>query len=455
MQADYLDIADDGTIIRGNGVESGGDAFVQFGHDVPIGVPVYVRNLVVRRDAGACAYKGQDGRCYLVSRTGAVSVRGDVYGDEAVAFTPDGRLVFVASQTHYNFGGVTMPLPPHRVGTSQGIIDVRDDGSILWTDDQFSTPRDLRTFGGVEFVKYRTIGPWTFGLSQVGCARFNAVTLQLSVAPQANRTSWTLRGAVVNDVLMVVSSQPGLVLGPDDWTPYVPAPAPVPVPVPPVVPVPEVPIVSTMMLPADVHATFAAVAEKFPHTGDDNSRREAVRRAVETLRARHGPGWVCKSEHGGDWRTASKDAIGYVPFGTMHGVQAQMFIWDMVNGTTRKVEAPHLSEPKRPAYALVPDAADWLATSTPQPPPVVVPPPVVAPPVTPPAQPAPDLTAVLEKLDALMDEMAQHRLDMAGMEVALRNEILALTPPGYKGTAKGGWPLGTVSITLTPEATKP
>jgi hypothetical protein len=445
MRDDYLAIADDGTIVRGNGVESGGDAFVRFGHDVPIGVPAHVRNPVVRRDAKALAFKGQNGTCYLVSRSGHVEPQGPVYGDEAVAFTPDGRLVFITSQTHYIFGGVPMPLPAHRVGTSQGIIDVRDDGSIIWTDDQFSTPRDLRTFGGVEFVKYRTIGPWTFGLSQVGCARFNAVTLQLSVAPQANRTSWMLRGAVVNDVLMVVSSQPGLVLGPDDWTPYVPAPvpAPVPVPVPPValVPAPEVPVPEpTPDFVLAMRARVLATPPPAPH--------QARAWIVDIIRAVGDPRWGVHQNPGLPDGTGAQDilALNIPAHGKPHQIFDVVADEDGASGSPRVVWQD-VTTTMREGGRFVP-----VLTSQPVPQPT----PAVPPPTPPtPGQPSVDITAVLEKLDALMDEMAQHRLDMAGMEVALRNEILALTPPGYKGTAKGGWPLGTVSITLTPEATKP
>src|SRR5690606_2774880 len=101
-----------------------------------------------------------------------------------------------------------------------------------------------------------------------------------------------------------------------------------------------------MRMPDDVHATIVAVVKKFPHVGDDAARRIAMRKVVETVRARHGERWVWKSEHPTGYSHASKDAIAYVPAGVIeHGQEMPMFIWDMINGTSLQPNPAHDSEP--------------------------------------------------------------------------------------------------------------
>lgn len=135
-------------------------------------------------------------------------------------------------------------------------------------------------------------------------------------------------------------------------------------------PPPPPPAQRTMMMPADVHATFSAVVEKFPHVGDDDARRAAMRKAVETIRARHGERWATKTEHATGWESAAKDAIVFVPEGPMvEGAKTKLFIWDMIDGATRKPKAAHESEALREAFLLVPEAHDWLAGEEPPPPP--------------------------------------------------------------------------------------
>lgn len=149
---------------------------------------------------------------------------------------------------------------------------------------------------------------------------------------------------------------------------------PPPPPKPPKPPLP--PFENKMMkLPADVHATFTACVQKFPHDGDDDARREAMAKAVETIRARHGLRYVWKSEHS-NLSSPSKDGMGFVPLeeGTIiEGQRKRMFIWDMINGTTRQPNDAGESEPIREAYVLTPEPKDWLAGS--QPPPDNPPPP--------------------------------------------------------------------------------
>lgn len=144
-------------------------------------------------------------------------------------------------------------------------------------------------------------------------------------------------------------------------------------PVPPVDPPPTPPAppeTKPMMMPQDVYDTYSACVAKFPHTGDDDARREANKKAVATVRARHGANWVCKSEHNLGWPSASKDAVGYVTVGTpTHGSKQTMYIWDMISGTTRQPNPRAEADAPREAYVLVPDAFDWLEGTAPVDPP--------------------------------------------------------------------------------------
>lgn len=119
---------------------------------------------------------------------------------------------------------------------------------------------------------------------------------------------------------------------------------------------------STMEVPAHVYATMAAVVDKFPHTGSDDERRAAMEKVVATLRARHGLRWVWKTEHA-NLMAPSKDGLGYVPEGeVVHGRLTTMFIWDTINGSSRRLNpAPLVSEEARPAYVLAVEPKDWLA----------------------------------------------------------------------------------------------
>ncbi len=104
---------------------------------------------------------------------------------------------------------------------------------------------------------------------------------------------------------------------------------------------------------------------------------------------------------------------------------------------------------------------DWRAPLNPYrgqtvPAPVPTPTPVPVPVPVPTPTPAPTVDAVMladiqANLHALRDEFSEYRLQMAEMEVVLRNEIRAIAAPSYNGTAKGGWPVGNITFTLTPK----
>lgn len=124
-------------------------------------------------------------------------------------------------------------------------------------------------------------------------------------------------------------------------------------------------------MPDDVYATLSAVVEKYPHTGTDDERREAMKKVVATIRARHGLAWTWKTEHQ-SLIAPSKDGLGYVADGSpaVHGQFTQMFIFDTINGGTRRPNAPPMmSEEPRPAYVVLVTPQDWLADAQPTPPP--------------------------------------------------------------------------------------
>lgn len=223
----YLDLCSDGLVVKGIAVEQGGDPCVQFGSDAPIPVPSYVRNLrAVRTPDGRhiAAWKGQDGIGCLVDRAvRVVMTLGTVYGDEAIALTGSGTPAYVTSQTEYVFGH-RRPIPPHRVGTSQGLASVADDGTVVWGDDQLYGGL---TRGPFRFVQYQEIGGWVIGKTDKGAIAWHEPTSTPYVITDVN-TPWAIRGQIVQGRLICVTSLPGLVIAEDDFRRWTPAAEPIP-----------------------------------------------------------------------------------------------------------------------------------------------------------------------------------------------------------------------------------
>lgn len=178
-----------------------------------------------------------------------------------------------------------------------------------------------------------------------------------------------------------------------------------------------------MQIPLDIYDTWKAVAEKYKslHQGTDDQRREATKRGVSTIRARHGIDglpWVCKTQHSNGWPSQSKDAIAFVEEGeAVTGRLARMEMFDMVNGTTRETNPypihSHNHEetpPNDEDYILVPQAFDWLGVN---------PGPPVDPPV-PPEPPSDDLLARVAALEA-WQVTAQAQIESAHRLALLAN----------------------------------
>jgi hypothetical protein len=160
-----------------------------------------------------------------------------------------------------------------------------------------------------------------------------------------------------------------------------------------------------MILSTDVYNTFLECSRKFPHRNPngettDNYRREAMKKAVATIRARHGGNYTTKTEHNTPdlWSAQSADALCYVPGAPIHGKRMDMYIWDLVNGTTFEPQYTAESEDLRPAYVLIPETKDWLASIPPNPIPPPVPPP--------PDEPEPDESELITRIaDAILEQM--------------------------------------------------
>lgn len=448
---DYLAITEDRMIVRGPGVETGDEPMVQFGHDVPIPLPTHVRNLVVRRDGRACAFKGQDGRCYLVSRSGHVEPQGPAALDDAVAFTPDGRLFYIVDPgprrpvATYMLGGVPYPMPRH---TSQGVSSVADDGSIVWLDDQFATPASARTFVGIEFVKWRTLGPWTFGSSHAGVAVVNVATQRAFVLPEMNGTPWLLNGALVHGALVLVSSQPAVVRAEHEFTPYVPATTPVPAPPAAPGPIPRPPVEEPPVpMPESLLLDLQMERAKYPAHLARPEDAAAILNAVAW--AHRGDGWGLSAKPSGN-NVYSLRHQRFVAYDILHHKPTDT-LWDVATGEWENMQVQwshqpiHHNDPNRPWLAPLQPLSD-VPTPTPDP--------LPEPPSAEPTPVACKCDEVLAEVQALRDEFSTYRLQMADMEIAIRNEIRALAEPvdvAQFPRYKGRVPTFGGSVTLIPE----
>ena len=128
-------------------------------------------------------------------------------------------------------------------------------------------------------------------------------------------------------------------------------------------------------LPDDVHAIVVALHARNPNlaNGSDDDRRALQKKINETVRARKGPRWGWKSNHGVNIANA-KDAIAELPDGaTLTLNQRQpLYMWDLFNGGTREPNRqPVMSEAEHVEQFFVPvQPIDHLAAATiPLPPP--------------------------------------------------------------------------------------
>lgn len=126
---------------------------------------------------------------------------------------------------------------------------------------------------------------------------------------------------------------------------------------------PDVP--ETMRMPDDVYRIFADVARKYKTlhaSANDDDRREATRRGVETIRARaetQADRWVHKAA--GPGNPPSKDAIAFIPGGEIRDrLQTPMFMFDMINGSSRDVN-PQPTGELGTQWIVLTGTHDWLS----------------------------------------------------------------------------------------------
>lgn len=129
-----------------------------------------------------------------------------------------------------------------------------------------------------------------------------------------------------------------------------------------------------MVLPLHIHATWKSVAEKFKDlhaSKNDDDRRLATKRGIQTIRARHGEEgqhYICKSQHNTGWDSASKDALAYVEGEAIHGQKMQMHMFDMIDGNSRRTNVWPIHSGEGEAYVLIPGPFDWLSAEIEHPP---------------------------------------------------------------------------------------
>lgn len=180
-----------------------------------------------------------------------------------------------------------------------------------------------------------------------------------------------------------------------------PVPNPGTPPAPPQ-PQPEPSPMEAKRLPNDVHAIVVALHAanlRLANSSNDDDRRALQRKICETVRARKGPRWGWKSNHG-IGQSNAKDAIAQIPDGdTFTPNQRQpLYIWDLFNGGNRQPNAqPVMSETEHVEQFFVPvEPVDHLGTPVPQPEPEPEPLPVPEPvpvPVPMPVPPSSNLEA--------------------------------------------------------------
>jgi hypothetical protein len=243
---------------------------------------------------------------------------------------------------------------------SQGYRYVAEDGRLVTGDETYADPTH-------KIWEYTTLGGITVGQGEHGCILLRGTERRVLEPGDCRFARFVKRGSELAIAMVKFAERKAVLMWLDESDisalPLEPTHTPLPPPPPPQA--------ERMMLPTDVHATFVAAVAKFPHTGDDEARREAMKKAVQTIRAKHGLRFVWKTEHE-SLVAPSKDGMAFVPESEgpiVNGKRMKMFIWDMISGTTRQPQPAHESEELREAYVLAVEPKDWLAGDQPPPPP--------------------------------------------------------------------------------------
>lgn len=291
----YVDVFRDGAKFWAGAEEAGQAAYVQVeGHSAIDLHGVHARNprVVLTLDGRRLGcWKGGNGIPYGIDfadgRPFALWQGGMIPGDENVALTPGGKFVFIASRTHYSFDGQLRELPGSRIGTSQGIAEAYDDGTVVFGDDQRYAPESERRLGPFMFVQWQDLRDesgvllWRVGKTDRGSIAWHFET-QKAWTVSTEPTNWSIRSILLGGVPMCAISGPGLFVGAGGFARW-----------PPPVVVPEFKrCIRRMAVGAyfDVDRPCLTVPddERFPQSGrtargvmmDDSASAEAHRRAA-------------------------------------------------------------------------------------------------------------------------------------------------------------------------------
>lgn len=145
-------------------------------------------------------------------------------------------------------------------------------------------------------------------------------------------------------------------------------------------------------IPANGQAVLRQLADRYAselRASSDHDRRTWARRAAEQLAFSVSPAWGSKSSTPTNPQT--KDGVARI-------VGGRLCVWDLVNGTTRELQFGHGEDitgqhfiPVTPTNHLVPVAPD----------------PPTVPPVLPPGPSPADVSAIVARLAALEERLAQ------------------------------------------------
>lgn len=284
-------ISPGGTIVTGTAVETGErPSTLQFSDGFPTVVlgsaeSDCVRNLDAREIDGlglVVCWKSQGGMPWWLVR-GQAPRQGPsvVHGDESPKIDPRGFLVWVDAadrgqsylRLNLRTGEIlpSEPMPPHRVGTSQGIAWIRDDGAIVWGDDQLH-PGQVK--GPRLWKLHVEVGPWVVGQTdrdwEVMAWHRDRDALYRVVR---SSSSWRPRAAVVNGKLVVVMAQPFTVTREDQFV-EVPVDAPTPDPGPGPGPAP-IPVLDEWSHKLWV-SSFFSYSERYGDTDDPIGNAETL-----------------------------------------------------------------------------------------------------------------------------------------------------------------------------------
>lgn len=199
--------------------------------------PRYVRAAVNSAGELLIVVKSQSpGTAFVINLAGAFAwLDGDCVEYPAIAARQDGyfTVAFVTSFSARQHAIVSpgcviewqrpLPLPDHRLGTSQGLLDLTGDTPI-YTDDVLHHPGGYPTYNGVAFNLVMHRGVWTVGQGQDvgGVLAFNRSTNQLYRVSKAPTNQPPRLALEAGAPVVAISFGAGLFVPFDEFTPYVP-----------------------------------------------------------------------------------------------------------------------------------------------------------------------------------------------------------------------------------------